>query len=136
MNKLFLDSDVILDLLTKREPFHLGSFFIFEKAERNELNLFASSVCFTNMFYILRKSYTSVQVYNMLNKLIGLVNVLNVDSRIIHASLSSSFSDFEDAVQYFTAKENGMDVIITRNVKDYKHKDVPVMTPVEFLKII
>ena len=135
MKKIFLDSDVILDLLTEREPFHYSPTIIFEKAERNEVTLFASSVCFTNLFYVLRKSYTSNQVYNMLNKLIVYVNILNVDAGIIQLGLASGFRDFEDAVQYYTAKENQMEVILTRNTNDYKLRDIPIMTADEFLSL-
>jgi predicted nucleic acid-binding protein len=70
-----------------------------------------------------------------LKNLRSLLTVLNVDDLIIQKALDSEFNDFEDAIQYFTAVENGMDCIITRNVKDYKKSTIPVYTPTEILKI-
>ena len=62
--------------------------------------------------------------------------MLNVDDQIIQLALESGFNDFEDAIQYFTAKLNDIDCVITRNVNDYKNSLIPVYTPTELLKII
>jgi predicted nucleic acid-binding protein len=71
----------------------------------------------------------------MLNKLLVYVDILSVDSDIIRLALNSIFKDFEDAVQYYTSIKNNLDIILTRNIKDYKSTDIPVMTPDEFLGI-
>jgi hypothetical protein len=62
------------------------------------------------------------------------VNVSTVDEKIIDLALQSVFSDFEDAIQYFTAIQNNIPVILTRNLKDYKSSAIPVMTADDFLK--
>ena len=72
----------------------------------------------------------------MLNKLVTYLDILNVDSQIILMGLTSEFKDFEDSVQYYTAINNKMDVILTRNIKDYKVEDIDVMSADEFLKLI
>jgi predicted nucleic acid-binding protein len=136
MSQIFLDTDIILDLLLERVPYHFPSMLLFEKAERKQVHLFASSVCFTNLFYILRKSYSRTDVYRMLNEIVISVNILSVDSNIVKLSLLSGLPDFEDSVQMATAAGNKMDVILTRNVRDYKNSEVPVMTPDEFLNTL
>jgi pyridoxal biosynthesis lyase PdxS len=64
------------------------------------------------------------------------LTVLNVDDSILQKALESGFGDFEDAVQYFTAVQNEIDYIITRNTEDYKKSVIPVYTPTEFLKMM
>ncbi len=134
MKKVFLDTDIILDLLLERKPFNLPSMLVFEKAEKSLIDLNASAVTFTNLFYILGKSYSYSKVYSMLNEVCISVNILNVDSKIIKHALLSENPDFEDSVQKETAVANGMDVILTRNIKDYKDSIIPVMNADEFLK--
>ncbi len=133
MKNIFLDTDVILDLLLEREPFYYGAMIVFEKAENNEINLFTSATCFANLFYILRKAYNFIQVYRILNNLKISLKILSVDSNIISLALLTNAADFENYVQYYTALNNKMDIILTRNTKNYKLSKIPVMTPEEFL---
>jgi predicted nucleic acid-binding protein len=135
VKNIFLDSDIILDLLLQRCPYDISISLVFEKSKSNELKLFTSSVCIANVYYILRKNHTNSDVKNMLNKLFVYVDILSVDSDIIRLALNSFFNDFEDAVQYYTSIKNKFDTILTRNIKDYKSTDIPVMTPEEFLGI-
>lgn len=136
MKNLFMDSDVILDLLLKREPHFISTAVLLEKAKSNEIKLFTSSVCAVNVHYILRKSYPTDEIGLMLNKFFMYVGILTVDKDIIMLALNSHFRDFEDAVQYYAAIKNNLETILTRNTKDYKVDDIPVMTPVEFLKAL
>jgi len=62
-----------------------------------------------------------------------MISVVPVEEKIIDLALNSSFSDFKDALQYFTARENGFKILVTRNIKDYKEKDIIVQTPQEYL---
>ncbi|MCL2294569.1 MAG: PIN domain-containing protein [Spirochaetes bacterium] len=97
---------------------------------------YTSSVIFTNTYYIQSKLIGRDVSINFLKNLRRLLTVLNVDDSITYKALESEFSDFEDAVQYFTALESNMDCIITRNVNDYKKTTISVYTPTELLKII
>jgi len=69
-----------------------------------------------------------------LRKLKTFMNILSIDERVIEQSLNSEFNDFEDAIQYFTAVNNGITLIITRNKTNYKRSKVDVLTAEEFLK--
>ena len=134
MKKVFLDSDVILDLLLERQPYNSSITLLFEKARSGGIILFTSSVCILNINYIIRKSYSRDNTREILNRFLPFIKVLSVDSGIIHSSLNSDFMDFEDGVQYYCSLNNEISEIITRNIKDYKPSKIPVLTPIEFLE--
>ena len=136
MKKLFFDTDVILDISIAREMDIKDSVKLINLVEMGLYKGYTSSVIFTNIHYIQSKLIGREVSINFLKKLRLLLSVLNVDDLIIHKALESEFGDFEDAIQYFTAMENNIDCIITRNIKDYKKSVIPVYTPTELLKIL
>ena len=136
MKKIFLDTDVILDVSIEREMDIKDSVKIINLVENKLLNGYTSSVIFSNTYYIQRKLIGHDIAINFLKNLRMLLTVLNVDDLIIKKALETDFKDFEDAIQYYTAIENNMDCIITRNVDDYKNSTIPIYTPTELLKII
>jgi predicted nucleic acid-binding protein len=91
---------------------------------------------FANVFYILRKLLGIEKAKELLRKLRIIISVVSVDEKVVDLALNSKFSDFEDGLQYFTARENDIRIILTRNTKDYKEKDLLVQTPEEYLKAI
>ncbi len=131
--KIYIDTDIIFDLLLLRMPFYSYSFIVFQLADEGKLELYVSSLSFTNLYYVLRKKYKKEQTIKALKSLSNIVHILSVDKKIINDSLESGFYDFEDAVQYYSAKSSGIEIIITRNKKDYKTEDITVMTADEFL---
>lgn len=134
MEKVFVDTDIILDLLSKRETFYVHSAHLFSVADRSEIQVFVSSLTFANLNYILSKQYSSEQARKKLISFKTLVSVLSVTDKVIELALSSEFRDFKDAVQYYTATENGINTLVTRNLKDYKLAQISVMTAEQFLK--
>jgi len=130
---VFIDTDIILDLLTKREPFYPHAARLFSRVETKKLKACVSSLIFANLFYILRKETSAPTAIAILKKLRQLVTVLPVDDKIIAQSLDSGFSDFEDAIQYHTALSKGINYLLTRNVKDYRKPVITVCTAEEFL---
>ena len=133
MNKVFVDTDVILDLLAKRVPFFHFSAVLFTFAEMKKLELYTSPLVLANTFYILRKQLGNNEARNALRKLRILLHVVDSSESIIDKALNSDFSDFEDAIQYYTALEHEITVILTRNLRDYKNASVIVQTPEAFL---
>ena len=131
---IFVDTDVIFDLLAKREPFYEYSAQLFTLADKQELTICVSSLCFGNINYILSKQKSATEARKILSRFKVLVKVLPVDDKIIELALNSDFKDFEDAIQYYCAIENGINVLITRNLKDFKHARIPVLTAEEFVK--
>lgn len=133
--KVFLDSDVILDLLCQREPFYDFAAEVFTLGDTGKISLFTTSLVFANIFYILRKRAGIEEAKELLRKLRLIIHVLPVGEKIIDLALNSRFNDFEDGIQYFTARENNIILLLTRNKKDYKEKGLIIQTPEEYLKI-
>lgn len=135
MQRIFIDSDIILDLFAKREPFYQPAAELFSLVEKKAVRAFVSPIIVVNLNYVLRKLKNKEQAIKCLQRLKLLVKILPVDEKVIELALTSEFTDFEDAVQYYTAKENGLDFLLTRNTKDYKKADITVMTAEEYLDL-
>ena len=132
--KIFVDTDVVFDLLAKREPFYTYAAQLFTNADKQEVTICVSSLCFGNLNYILSKHKSAVEARKILSRFKVLVTILPVDDKIIELALNSDFKDFEDAIQYYFAIENGINILITRNLKDFKPVRIPVLTAEEFVK--
>jgi predicted nucleic acid-binding protein len=136
---IFFDNDIILDISIERDKLLKNAvddaINLINLVEAGEYKGYTSSIVFTNTYYIQRKLKDHNTSISFLKKLRLILTVLNVDDLIIQKALESGFSDFEDAVQYFTAIENKIDYIITRNTNDYKKSILKICTPTEFLKI-
>ena len=124
MNKVFVDTEVILDLLARRIPHFHFSAVLFTFAEMKKLELYTTPLIIANTFYILRKQLGNDSAKNALRKLRILLHVIDSTESIIDKALNSDFSDFEDAIQYYTALEYGIPVILTRNIRDYKKASI------------
>lgn len=134
MEKVFVDTDIILDLLSKREPFYIHSARFFSAADRSEIQIYVSSLSFANLNYILSKQFSNNQAKKKLFKFKTLVTVLTVPDKVIELALSSDFKDFEDSIQYFTTTEENIKTLLTRNLKDYNTAEISVMTAEQLLK--
>jgi len=135
MKKLFIDTNIIIDLLSRREPFYDESADLFSLADKKIIELSISSLTIANTSYILLRQTDTKKTKEILRKLRLIVNILPLDDKIIGVALNDdSFNDFEDGLQYFTAIENNQDIVITRNLKDFKVSKLPVMTARQFLE--
>jgi predicted nucleic acid-binding protein len=133
MKSLFVDTNIVIDLLSHREPFYEEAANLFSLADRKIIKLNISSLTIANAAYILFRQTNSKKAKEILRKLRLIVNLLPLDDKIIGLALNDdSFSDFEDGLQYFTAIENNQDIIITRNLKDFKAAKLPAMTARQF----
>ena len=135
MRKLFIDTNIVIDLLSRREPFYEESAILFSLADKKIIELNISSLTIANTSYTLLRQTNPQKTKEVLRKLRLIANVLPLDDKIVGLALNDdSFSDFEDGLQYFTAIENSQDLIITRNLKDFKASNLPVMTARQFLE--
>ena len=134
--RIFIDSDIILDLLCKRDPFYSFAAEVFTLGDTKKIELVTTSLVFANVFYILRKLLGIEKAKELLRKLRIIISVVSVDEKVVDLALNSKFTDFEDGLQYFTARENDIKIILTRNVKDYKEKELLIQTPEEYLKSV
>lgn len=134
MSRLLIDTNIVIDLLSKRENFYEEAADLFSRADKKELNLAISSLTFANTNYILTKLKSAKEAREILRKFKVLVEVLSLDDKITELALSDEdFPDFEDGLQYYSAIENQIDIIITRNKKDFKNSIIPVLSANEYL---
>lgn len=137
MTDLFIDTDVIIDFLIDREPYSREAAIIFTLIENKKLKGYVSSLTFSNLYYVLRKFEPHNKVISKLDSISRIMTILKVDKQTIKEAIASRFTDFEDSIQYFCARDNSkIDVLLTRNTKDYKNSGIPVMTPADFLKMV
>lgn len=133
MSKIFIDTNIIIDLLAKRANFYEEAQELFTLADYKEIQLYTSSLSIVNTHYILSQKLKQTEINKSLRQLRLLVSVLSVDDKIIDLALNSEFNDFEDAVQYYCALEHRMEIILTRNIKDFKLSEIPVLMIKEYL---
>ena len=135
MKKIFIDSDVMLDVTLRREPFYLYALNLFEFCHQENVNAVTSSVAFINTNYFLKKLAPDTR-WTSLKRLRGILSIVEVTEPMIDMALKDEKSDFEDAVQYHAALTANADFIITRNIKDYKQATIPVLTAEQFLRTL
>lgn len=133
--RLFLDTNIVLDLLTERNPFYRSVATLATIAENNQVILVVSSLSFATANYFITKFENSEIARKKLQKFRILCEVCDLTASVIDKGLLSDFSDFEDSLQYFCAQNSNCDLIITRNLKHYIKSDIPVFTAEEYLKI-
>ncbi len=134
--KLFLDTNVMLDFLGEREPFYISAAKIATLADKRKLKIIVSALSFTTVSYFLTKYEGLIRTKDKLRKFRIISGICELDELIIEKGLNSDFPDFEDSLQYFSALRAECDIIITRNGKDFKKSQIPIMTPDEFLNSI
>jgi len=137
MNKILIDTDVLLDFFFDRKPFSENSAIILNMCERKDVMGFVTPLIISNSYYLLRRTAKHEKVIEKLKQLLTIVDVLSMNKQIITNALNSDFKDFEDALQNFAAVSNGeIDVIVTRNVKDFKKSEIAILTPESFVKLM
>ncbi|MEX2568808.1 MAG: PIN domain-containing protein [Cyclobacteriaceae bacterium] len=132
-DKLFFDTNVVLDLLGEREPFYDSVAKIATLADRGHLRLIVSALTFATVYYLLSRFESNEVVKEKIRKFKVIAETSDLTNKIIEQGLSSKFSDFEDALQYYCAVDTDCNILITRNGKDFKSSEIPVLTPLEYL---
>lgn len=133
---LFIDSDILLDVLLEREPFYRFGQIILSTNPKKQILISTSALVIANIYYILEKALGKTEAKEQVKTLLRVLNVLPLDSESIKLAISSNFNDIEDGMEHFIAMNNQCDVIITRNLKDYKRSLLPVMTSEQYLRTI
>jgi predicted nucleic acid-binding protein len=133
--KIFVDNDVILDVLLERKGFE-HSKTLLNYIENKHVTAYTSPIIFTNSFYIISKSKGKKSAWTGLKKLRLLFKVSKVTEKIVDLALASDFTDFEDAIQHYTSLEQKANYLITRNKRDYINPQIPILTPQEYIAMI
>jgi len=137
LKKIFIETNIIIDLIADRKPFSKYAIALFKRAEEKKIHLFSSSHSIATTHYLLKKYMDEKALREVLYNLFDYLTVIAVDAAVLKKGLRSRHKDFEDAIQIICASsENDIEMIITRNTKDYKYAEIPVLTPDEaFLQI-
>ena len=133
MDRLFVDTNLVIDLLAQRTGFYEEAQELFSLADDGQVKLFVSSLTIANVNYILSENLKLKNSRQILSQFKVLVQILPMDEKIIELALVSDFKDFEDAIQYYTAIENDLEIIVTRNKKDFLPAKISVMSAKEYL---
>ncbi len=136
MKNIYVDTNIVLDLLLGRVPFLDEAKKVFSLADAGLINLHVSSLTIVNASHVLSKNLSPIEAKKQLANLKVLTQVLPLTDKILDLAIASDFKDFEDGVQYFTALENAMDIILTRNKKDFKSSQLAIMSAKEYIQTL
>ena len=131
--KLFLDTNVVVDLLGEREPFYNSIAKIATLADKGKIHLIVSALTYSTVYYILSRFEDKDVVKEKIRKFKVIAETSDLTNNIIDKGLSSKFKDFEDSLQYYCAVKLECTMLITRNGKDFKESEIPVFSPDEYL---
>jgi predicted nucleic acid-binding protein len=133
-DKVFLDTNVVVDLLGEREPYYDAAAKIATLADKGKIEVFVSALTYSTVYYLLSRFENKTQVKEKIRKFKLIAQTSDLIDNIIDKGLSSNFNDFEDALQYYSALKMDCKIIITRNGKDFKESEIPILSPDEYLK--
>jgi len=135
MKKVFVDTNILVDLIADRRPFSKFAIQIFSKAEERKIKLYTSSHSIATTHYLLKKYIDEKELREILYNILDYLNIVAIDQDVIKKGLKSKHKDFEDALQIISAYSiANLDCIVTRNIKDFKGSEIPVLTPDELIK--
>ena len=134
MIKLYIDSDIILDLLLKRNDYDNAA-ELMTKINKKKYKGYTTPLAVANIHYIMTKFGGKKKSIKNIRKLRKIISILSIDEEIVDEALLSDNTDFEDAIQYIASEKNNIDFIITRNKGDFKNSKLPVLNAKEFLRI-
>lgn len=135
MEKVLIDTDVLMDFFFDRKPFARHATEVMNLCAEKELKGFTTPVVISNVYYLLRKTANHTIIVEKIKQLLTIIEVITIDKKAVLNALNSRFKDFEDALQNFSAIEQGaIEVILTRNLKDFKKSELAIMTPETYLR--
>ena len=135
MKKIFVDTNILVDLIADRRPFSKFAIQIFSKAEEKKIKLYTSSHSIATTHYLLKKYLDEKDLREILINILDYLNIVAIDLDVLKKGLKSKHKDFEDALQIISAYSiEKIDCIVTRNIKDFKESEIPVLSPDELTK--
>jgi predicted nucleic acid-binding protein len=135
MNSLFIDSDILIDLLAQREH-HVEASALMTIIGEKKVTAFTTPIALANVDYIITKYSNKGKSRKAIRALRKKLSILPMDEKVVDTALESELSDFEDALQYYAAEKKGIDFIITRNKKDYAKGSLRVVTAQEYINMV
>lgn len=136
MQKILLDTNIIIDFLGERKGFYDPAAKIITLADKKKIKIYVSAVSMATAYYVLAKYENKKAALEKVRKFKVLCEISSMNNKVFEKALNAPFDDFEDALQYFSAVEDNCDLIVTRNEKDYKTALIPVMNPENYLQTL
>ena len=132
-----MDANVAIDLMCERYPWFEDAIKLFSIAERGKIELYCSSLTLATASYVMEtRKMKHEEILETISHFCQICTPTTVDANVVQQAIHSSFLDFEDALQYFSAQTVNADIIITRNLKDFAQSQIPVMTAEDYLESI
>jgi len=134
--RVLFDTHIILDVLLNRKKFVELSSNLVDMVVNKNIEGYLCATTITTLDYLIAKAVNRKQANLEIKKLLTIFNIADVNSTVLELSVNSAFTDFEDAVQYYSGECCKVDSLVTRNAKDYKNTNLPIYTPDELLGIL
>ena len=135
--KIFLDTNILIDYLSRREPFFEPAALLLQLGKRKKCQLMVSSLSFATASFILQAHYKMSHraIVTLFAKIVDLCHITTVNTHTVQDAIESDFEDFEDALQYYSAMNEKADCIVTRNKQDFSTSKIAVYAPMELMSI-
>ena len=134
MKNLFVDTNILIDILARREPYHREAIRLIEQSDKKQIRLHTTATSITTAWYMLAKYGDARIARKAIAGLMNYVHIIPVSHRAVEMAIRSDFRDIEDGVQHFAALEAGnLEAIITRNLRDFRHSLIRVCTAGDYL---
>lgn len=135
MKTVFFDTNILLDVFLAREPFCQSAQILWSLVHKKELKVGISAISVVNCFFIINKLAGSEKAYTAIDALHDFFSVVELDAKLLRKAREIDFHDYEDAIQYFSAKKFRAAAIISRDSVGFKKSDIPVMGADQFLAL-
>ncbi|HQC07087.1 MAG TPA: PIN domain-containing protein [Kaistella chaponensis] len=136
MQKIFLDTNIVIDFLGERANFYQPAAKILTLADQKKIEIYTSPTSISNTYYLLSRFENTKIALEKIRKFKVLCSISMMDDEVIEKAINSNFKDFEDAMQYFSALASNCDLIVTRNEKDFKNALIPVLNGESYLETL
>ena len=136
MQKIFLDTNIVIDFLGERANFYQPAAKILTLADQKKIEIYTSPTSISNTYFLLSRFANTKFALEKIRKFKVLCSISMMDDEVIEKAINSNFKDFEDAMQYFSALASNCDLIVTRNEKDFKNALIPVLNGESYLETL
>jgi len=136
MKRVLIDTNIILDIALKREPFFKSSAELFDLIDQKTISAYLTASTITDIYYISKRQKNHETAIQFISDILNIIDVIGIDKKVIFDALQRGMKDFEDAVQISAAAFNDIGIIITRNKADFENSGLEIYTPIEFISLI
>ena len=134
MRRVYIDCNILLDWLLRREPYSFYATQLISLTEKKEIESYVSPLTLANAHYIIKKMLNEKVADQFTKDSLSLFRIADITADIVQKAISNKYHDFEDDLHYFTAVNNSIEFLITRNIKDFRQEKIKIMDAENFIK--